>query len=90
MHRSVTEMRRSRRGRERVSWGCWGAPLGIELYADGLSVFLLGAGLVALSHQGTAERIARNEREALLEQLERVPARRAGWRCGEPGDCCSR
>ena len=36
---------------------------------------VLGAGLVGLSHQGTAERIARNEREALLEQLERlVPA----------------
>ena len=31
---------------------------------------VLGAGLVGLSHQGTAERIARNEREALLEQLD--------------------
>ncbi len=26
---------------------------------------VLGAGLVGLSHEGTAERIARNEREAL-------------------------
>lgn len=30
---------------------------------------VLGAGLVGLSHEGTAERIARNEREALLDQL---------------------
>ena len=30
---------------------------------------VLGAGLVGLSHEGTAERIARNEREALLHQL---------------------
>lgn len=30
---------------------------------------ILGAGLVALSHDGTAERIARNERDALLHQL---------------------
>jgi electron transport complex protein RnfG len=36
---------------------------------------VLGAGLVGLSHEGTAERIARNEREALLDRLERlVPA----------------
>jgi electron transport complex protein RnfG len=36
---------------------------------------VLGAGLVGLSHEVTAERIARNEREALLEQIERlVPA----------------
>jgi electron transport complex protein RnfG len=30
---------------------------------------VLGAGLVGLSHEGTAERIARNEREALLHQI---------------------
>lgn len=30
---------------------------------------VLGAGLVGLSQQGTAERIARNERQALLDQL---------------------
>jgi len=30
---------------------------------------VLGAGLVALSHEGTAERIARNERDALLHQI---------------------
>lgn len=30
---------------------------------------VLGAGLVGLSHEGTAERIARNERQALLDQL---------------------
>jgi electron transport complex protein RnfG len=30
---------------------------------------ILGGALVSLSHQGTAERIARNEREALLHQL---------------------
>ncbi len=30
---------------------------------------VLGAGLVGLSHEGTAERIARNEREALLQQI---------------------
>ena len=36
---------------------------------------VLGAGLVGLSHEGTAERIARNEREVLLRQLETlVPA----------------
>jgi len=36
---------------------------------------VLGAGLVGLSHEGTAERIARNEREALLQQLQvLVPA----------------
>ncbi len=41
-----------------------------------LGVFgVLGAGLVGLSHEVTAERIARNEREALLEQLRLlVPA----------------
>ena len=41
-----------------------------------LGVFgVIGAGLVALSHEGTAERIARNEREALLQQLQTlVPA----------------
>jgi electron transport complex protein RnfG len=33
---------------------------------------VLGAGLVALSHQGTAERIARNERAVLLQQLEEM------------------
>ncbi len=33
---------------------------------------VLGTGLVALSHQGTAERIARNEREVLLMQLEEM------------------
>ncbi|MBW2475388.1 MAG: electron transport complex subunit RsxG [Deltaproteobacteria bacterium] len=33
---------------------------------------VLGAGLVAISHQGTAERIARNEREVLLRQLEEM------------------
>jgi len=31
---------------------------------------VLGAGLVGLSHEGTAERIARNEREALLHQIQ--------------------
>ena len=31
---------------------------------------VLGAGLVGLSHEGTAERIARNERQALLDQLQ--------------------
>ncbi len=30
---------------------------------------VLGAGLVGLSHEGTAERIAQNEREALLRQI---------------------
>lgn len=36
---------------------------------------VLGAGLVALSYEGTAEQIAQNERDALLEQLEvLVPA----------------
>ncbi len=30
---------------------------------------VLGAGLVGLSHEGTAERIARNERETLLRQI---------------------
>lgn len=36
---------------------------------------VLGAALVGLSHEGTAERIARNEREALLHQLSvLVPA----------------
>jgi electron transport complex protein RnfG len=36
---------------------------------------VLGAALVGLSHEGTAERIARNEREALLQQLRvLVPA----------------
>lgn len=30
---------------------------------------VLGAGLVGLSYEGTAERIARNEREALLQQI---------------------
>lgn len=30
---------------------------------------VLGAGLVGLSHEGTAERIAHNEREALLHQI---------------------
>jgi electron transport complex protein RnfG len=36
-----------------------------------LGVFgVLGASLVGLSHEMTAERIARNEREALLEQLQ--------------------
>jgi electron transport complex protein RnfG len=36
---------------------------------------VLGAALVGLSHDGTAERIARNEREALLDQLRvLVPA----------------
>lgn len=36
---------------------------------------ILGAALVGFSHQGTAERIARNEREALLHQLRvLVPA----------------
>ena len=33
---------------------------------------VLGTGLVALSHQGTAERIARNERAVLLQQLEEM------------------
>jgi electron transport complex protein RnfG len=31
---------------------------------------VIGAGLVGLSHEATAERIARNEREALLRQLQ--------------------
>lgn len=31
---------------------------------------VLGAGLVGLSHEGTAERIALNEREALLRQIQ--------------------
>lgn len=31
---------------------------------------VLGAGLVGLSHEGTAERIALNEREALLHQIQ--------------------
>jgi electron transport complex protein RnfG len=36
---------------------------------------VLGAGLVAVSHEGTAERIERNERDALLQQLQvLVPA----------------
>jgi electron transport complex protein RnfG len=36
---------------------------------------VIGASLVGLSHEGTAERIARNEREALLQQLRvLVPA----------------
>ncbi|HPQ24225.1 MAG TPA: electron transport complex subunit RsxG [Gammaproteobacteria bacterium] len=36
---------------------------------------VIGAGLVGLSYEGTAERIARNEREALLQQLQvMVPA----------------
>lgn len=38
---------------------------------------ILGASLVGLSHEGTAERIARNEREALLHQLRiMIPADR--------------
>ncbi len=38
-----------------------------------LSAFgIAGAGLVALAHQGTAERIAANERAALLEQIGRI------------------
>lgn len=38
---------------------------------------VIGAGLVAVSHEGTAERIAHNERQALLDQLQAlVPADR--------------
>jgi electron transport complex protein RnfG len=36
---------------------------------------VIGAGLVALSHEGTAARIAQNEREALLGQLQRLVPR---------------
>ena len=36
---------------------------------------IVGTGLVALSHEGTADRIAENQRQVLLEQLRRlVPA----------------
>ena len=38
---------------------------------------VLGAGLVGLSHEGTAERIAHNEREALLQQIHVLVPREA-------------